>query len=466
MIATKTAIAKHALLPDGWHDDVLLEWDDAGMLTRVAPNDAPDSAKTDDARRIDGIVLPGMANLHSHAFQRAMAGLTEYRSDPADSFWSWRALMYSFAQKLTPPALKAIATQLYIEMLKSGYTSVCEFHYLHHAVGGAPYANPAEHAECLIEAAAEAGIGLTLLPVMYQYANFGSQPPHAGQARFINSPQWMLDLLQRLQRSHPPHAGLRYGVAPHSLRAVSPASLAELLEGAHALDPRTPVHIHIAEQTREVDDCVAANGMRPVEWLLDRFNVDARWCLVHATHMTADETRALAASGAVAGICPTTEANLGDGIFNGVDYTAAGGAWGIGSDSHVGTSMREELRLFEYSQRLRHRQRNVLAGGDGGSVGAYLYRAALHGGAVAAGRPVAGLAPGQRADLLVLDDTHADLCGKRGDRVLDSFVFCNHAAAPVRDVLCGGRWVVRHGCHPQQAASAAAYAGALRELLA
>ncbi len=454
-------IAEHVLLPSGWHNDVQLEWDDAGCLTRIAP----DSEITEAMPFIKGIVLPGMPNLHSHAFQRAMAGLTEYRSDPSDSFWSWRTLMYNFAQKLTPPALKTIATQLYIEMLKSGYTSVCEFHYLHHDIGGKPYANPAEHAECLIEAARDAGIGLTLLPVMYQYSNFGDKAPHAGQARFINSPDWILDLLQRLQRTHPSHAGLRYGVAPHSLRAVSRDSLTALLNSLNALDAQAPIHIHIAEQAREVDDCIAAYGKRPVQWLLDTFDVNPRWCLVHATYMTQDETRALAASGAVAGICPTTEANLGDGIFNGVDYTAAGGAWGIGSDSHVSTSMCEELRLYEYSQRLQHRQRNVLVDEHGGSVGAYLYRAALHGGALATGRPVAGLAIGQRADLLVLDHAHPDLCGKRGDRLLDSFVFCNHAPLPVRDVMTGGRWVVQHGRHAHEEASGIAYANALQDLL-
>ena len=462
-MANQRIIAEHALLPGGWHDDVLLEWNDAGMLTRVTP----DTARGDDtAAYLPGIVLPGMPNLHSHALQRAMAGLTEYRSDPADSFWSWRTLMYAFAQKLTPDALRAIATQLYVEMLKGGYTSVCEFHYLHHDIGGRPYANPAEHAECLIAAARDAGIGLTLLPVMYQYGGFGGKPTHAGQARFVNSPDWMLDLLQRLRRSHPEHGGLRYGVAPHSLRAVSKESLAALLDGLAAQDPQAPVHIHIAEQTAEVDDCIAVNGMRPVEWLLEHFPVDRRWCLVHATHMTESETLALARSGAVAGICPTTEANLGDGIFNGATYQQAGGAWGIGSDSHVATHAADELLLYEYTQRLKHRQRNVLAGGDGASVGATLYTAAVAGGARAAARPVDGLAIGRRADLVVLDGAHPDLAGKRGDRALDSLVFCQHGNTPVRDVLAGGRWVVRNGRHDHEEATASAYRAALQSLLA
>lgn len=462
MIQIHQLIADQALLPSGWHKNVLLEWDADGMLTGVTA----DAAEIAVAPRIAGTVLPGIANLHSHAFQRAMAGLTEYRSDPSDSFWSWRTLMYGFAQKLSPPALKAIAVQLYIEMLKAGYTSVCEFHYLHHDIGGKPYANPAENLTCLIEAAQEVGIGLTLLPVMYQYSGFGAQQPHAGQARFINSPEWMISVLERLQAEHPQHAGLRYGVAPHSLRAVSPDSLKQLLAQLKQWDAQAPVHIHIAEQTKEVEDCIAQLGARPVEWLMDNVEVDSRWCLVHATHMTEDETRRLARSGAVAGICPTTEANLGDGIFNGVTYAAAGGVWGIGSDSHVSTSMREELRLYEYSQRLQHRQRNLLVADGGRSVGDYLYREALRGGAAASARPVAGLAVGQRADLLVLDGQHADLCSKQGDQLLDSLVFCNHAQTPIREVMAGGRWVIQNGQHKLQEQSSRAYGATLQALLA
>ncbi|MQQ99892.1 formimidoylglutamate deiminase [Glaciimonas soli] len=455
-------LADRALLPNGWHNNVLLEWDANGILTSVTPNAVDDAI----APRAAGSVLPGMTNLHSHAFQRAMAGLTEYRSDPTDSFWSWRTLMYGFAQKLSPPALKAIARQLYTEMLKAGYTSVCEFHYLHHDVGGMPYANPAENLTCLIEAAEEVGIGLTLLPVMYQYSGFGGKPAHDGQARFINSPEWMMTILQAMQTQHPQHAGLRYGVAPHSLRAVTPESLKQLLAMLQQWDALAPIHIHIAEQTKEVQDSVAQLGARPVQWLLDNVDVNRHWCLVHATHMTEDETLRLARSGAVAGICPTTEANLGDGIFNGVTYTAAQGAWGVGSDSHISTSMCEELRLYEYSQRLQHRQRNVLVADGGRSVGAYLYQSAVQGGAAASGRPVTGLAVGQRADLLVLDDHHADLCGKQGDQILDSLIFCHHAQTPIRDVMTGGRWVIQNGQHQYQDQSLGAYAAALKVLLA
>jgi formimidoylglutamate deiminase len=464
--ASKAILADHAWLPQGWRRNVLLAWDAESVLTTVQADCEP----AGEVEKVQGIVLPGMSNLHSHAFQRAMAGLTEYRS-PAnagagDSFWSWRQLMYAFAQKLGPAALKAIALQLYIEMLKAGYTSVCEFHYLHHDRDGKPYANPAELATCLIEAAQEAGIGLTLLPVLYQYSGFGARAPQPQQARFVSSPEWILTLLQRLQSSHPQHAGLRYGVAPHSLRAVSPDSLKELLAGLARFDRNAPVHIHIAEQRQEVDDCLTTLGARPVEWLLQHAAVDARWCLVHATHMSPAETRALAQSGAVAGLCPSTEANLGDGFFNAIPYDLNGGQWGIGSDSHASVSLREELRLLEYGQRLLSGQRNVLAHDSGGSVGAHLYRGALAGGAAAAGRPVAGLTVGQRADLLVLDPLHPDLGGKRDDQWLDSLIFCNHGATPIGDVMSAGRWVVRAGRHASDERSAAAYRAALESLLA
>lgn len=457
-MTTNQLLAEHALLPEGWRDHVLLEWDANGVLTAAqAEHTAPYAGERAT------LVIPGMVNLHSHAFQRAMAGLTEYRANPVDSFWSWRTLMYRFAARLTPDILKAVARQLYSEMLMVGYTSVCEFHYLHHDANGKPYANAGEMSACLIEAAADAGIGLTLLPVMYQYSGFGAKPPLENQARFINSPQWMLQLLQELQSAHPQHAGLRYGVAPHSLRAVAPDSLRELLHGLHAFDRAAPVHIHIAEQVKEVEDSLAFCGARPVEWLLDNIEVDAHWCLVHATHMTLDETALLAKSGAIAGICPSTEANLGDGIFNGPAYLEAGGTWGMGSDSHICVDAFEELRLFEYSQRLLHRQRNVLADSSG-HVGAGLYRAALRGGAQASGRRVSGLQSGQCADFIVLDADHPDLYGKRGDTLADSLVFARHGTNPVQDVVSGGKWVVKNGQHQRHDAYGAEYRHALKYL--
>ena len=451
-------LAEHALLPEGWRDQVLFEWDDAGLLTKVQ---AGRHAQFDGERA--ALVIPGMTNLHSHAFQRAMAGLTEYRANPVDSFWSWRTLMYRFAAKLTPDILKAVARQLYGDMLMAGYTSVCEFHYLHHDAGGKPYADATEMSACLIEAAADAGIGLTLLPVMYQYSGFGAKPALANQARFINSPQWILTLLQSLQSAHPQHAGLRYGVAPHSLRAVAPDTLRELLSGLQAFDRAAPVHIHIAEQVKEVEDSLAFCGARPVQWLLDNIGVDAHWCLVHATHMTPDETARLAKSGAVAGICPSTEANLGDGIFNGAAYLEAGGIWGIGSDSHICVDALEELRLVEYSQRLLHRQRNVLVGSSG-HVGADLYAGALRGGAQAAGRQVQGLQIGQCADFIVLDADHPNLHGKRGDTLLDSVVFARHGTTLIHDVASRGKWVVRNGKHLQHDTYGSEYRHAMRHL--
>ncbi len=334
-----------------------------------------------------GPVLPGMPNLHSHAFQRGFAGLTEYRSiaadeDPAggDSFWSWRALMYRFALRLSPDALEAIATQLYIEMLRAGYTSVCEFHYVHHDPAGQPYATPAEMSLRLLRAARRAGIGMTLLPVLYQTAGFGGKPAQADQRRFLHGTDAMLALLGDLAPACAEH-GARLGLAPNSLRAVPPESLARAVAGLHAMDATAPVHIHIAEQQKEVDDCLAWCGVRPVEWLLDHAPVDARWCLIHATHMDWDERRRLAHSGAVAGICPTTEANLGDGVFDAAPYLAQQGAWGIGSDSHASVSVAEELRTFEYGQRLGLQRRNVLASAQHAQVADRLWLEAVAGGA-------------------------------------------------------------------------------------
>lgn len=457
-----TLFAERALLPDGWRRNVTLSWGGDGRLVTVEP----DSVAPNDSTHCAGPVLPGMCNLHSHAFQRAMAGLTEYLGHPQDSFWSWRELMYRFAARLTPEALYAVARQLYIEMLKAGYTSVCEFHYVHHDPDGHPYANPAHLSEQLIAAARDVGIGLTLLPVLYQHSGFGGQPPSPQQARFIASNDWMLDLLSRLRRDHPAHDALRYGVAPHSLRAVGPAALDALRAALHAEDAQAPIHIHIAEQTREVEDGIAALGARPVRWLLDTQPVDARWCLVHATHLSPDETVALAASGAVAGLCPSTEANLGDGLFDAIRYLEAGGRWGIGSDSHVSVSLREELRLLEYGQRLHERRRNVLADAGAPAVADRLYQQAVAGGAQAAARPIAGLVAGQRADFVVLDAEHPDLVWRRDDQLLAGLVFCQHADSPIRDVYTGGRRVIAERRHPGEGGAAHAYRAALKTLLA
>ncbi|MEP6557591.1 MAG: formimidoylglutamate deiminase, partial [Burkholderiales bacterium] len=380
--------AADALLPAGWMRNVVLRWNDAGTFTQIEPStDAPPQGM----RTAAGPVIPAMPNLHSHAFQRAFAGLTEFRSaDQQDSFWSWRTLMYRFASRLGPQQVEAIATWLYVEMLEAGYGSVCEFHYLHHAPDGTPYADDAELAHALLRAAQAAGIGITLLPVLYQTSGFGAKPPGEGQRRFIRSTDSMLRLLERLKPICEAQ-NARLGLAPHSLRAVPPDALRDALAGLAALDATAPIHIHIAEQTQEVDDCVRWSGQRPVAWLLDHAPVDARWCLVHATHVDAAEAERGARSGAVAGLCPTTEANLGDGLFDFAHWREAGGAWGIGSDSHVCVNAAEELMLLEYGQRLLTRQRNVGVTTAQPNVATALTLAALQGGAQASGRAVGGL---------------------------------------------------------------------------
>lgn len=451
-----------ALLPEGWRKNVLLRWDAAGSLVDVSPASA-----AGQARSACGPVIAGMPNLHSHAFQRAMAGLTEVMGSPSDSFWSWRKLMYRFAQRLQPEHQEAIARHLYIEMLKAGYTSVCEFHYLHHAPGGAPYADRAELALRLMQAAAEAGIGMTLLPVLYQYGGFGSQPASDEQARFLGSAQSLLELRERLLQVLPENPMRRYGVAPHSLRAVSPEGLEELVSGLRQQrgGQDAPIHIHIAEQWREIQDCLAWCGQRPVQWLLSLQELDARWCLIHATHMDLGEYQGLAASGAVVGLCPTTEANLGDGIIDAGRLLESGTPWGIGSDSHIAVNVRAELRLLEYGQRLHHRRRNVLASEAAPATADRLFAQALAGGAAATGRAVAGLEVGQQADFVVLDGEDVNLADRSPSQLLSALVFCEHDGQPIRDVYVGGRQVVTAGHHPLQESARQAYRRAIADLL-
>ncbi|HKC45333.1 MAG TPA: formimidoylglutamate deiminase [Burkholderiales bacterium] len=449
-----------ALLPSGWAKNVRLEVDAGGVLSAVSPD-----ASAAGAARLAGSVLPGICDLHSHAFQRAMAGLTERRSATADSFWTWRDVMYKFAARLAPEDLEAIAAQLYIELLKGGYTSVCEFHYIHNGSDGRPFANRAEMSERLVRAAARVGIGLTLLPVLYQTANFGGVPPHEGQRRFVTTVDEFLGLVGALRDSGAGDPNVRIGIAPHSLRAVPPEALRDAIRGMDATDAAAPIHIHIAEQTKEVDDCVAWSGRRPVEWLLANHSVSSRWCLVHATHLTEDETFALARSGAVAGLCPTTEANLGDGFFPLPAFLAGRGAFGVGSDSNVSTSSVEELRWLEYGQRLLHRRRAVAASPAMASPGLVLYQGAVAGGATASGRPIAGLAPGQRADFLVIDADTPFLCGRGPDELADAIVFGGNAN-PIRDVFVGGEQVIEQGRHARQEAAQAAYRAAAERLAA
>ena len=450
--------AKNALLPTGWANNVLLQWNANGDLTAVTPNTNPSNHPT-----AAGPLTPGLPNLHSHAFQRAMAGLTEFRGATQDSFWSWRTLMYQFAARLSPEQVEAIATWLYIEMLEAGYTSVCEFHYLHHSADGTPYADDAELSKALLRAAKTAGIAITLLPVLYQTNGFGGTPPTTGQRRFIRSTDSMLRLLETLKPLCDAQ-GARLGLAPHSLRAVPPDSLREAVAGLHAMDTSAPVHIHIAEQTAEVDACLAWSGQRPVEWLLDHAPVDARWCLIHATHMVDAEYQRAAASGAVAGICPSTEANLGDGLFDMPRWRGAGGAWGIGSDSHACVNAAEELMLLEYGQRLQFRQRNVLASADHSQVATATLLQAVAGGAKASGRATNGLAVGQRADFCVLDAQHLALAGLNAPDMLSAHVFASHRTSALDAVWVGGQQHVSQGRHPLRDAAAAAFIQARTQL--
>ena len=447
-----------ALLPQGWCRDVRIGFD-AGRIASLEAGVAP--APGDERH---AIVLPGMPNLHSHAFQRGMAGLAEVRGPSADSFWSWREAMYRFALAMTPAQVEAVACQLYVEMLEAGFTRVGEFHYLHHDAAGQPYADPAEMAVRIAAAAHNTGIGLALLPVFYAHAGFGGAPVGAGQRRFVNSLDGYGRLLEASRAALRAVDGAIVGVAPHSLRAVTPAELAAVV----AMAGTAPVHIHIAEQLKEVDDCVAWSGARPVEWLLDRAAVDGRWCLVHATHMTAAESRRAAASGAVAGLCPVTEANLGDGIFDAPTFTTAGGRYGIGSDSNVQVGVADELRLLEYSQRLALRARNVMAVA-GGSTGRALFDAALQGGAAALGvlprqdvATGAGLAVGSSADMVTLAADHVALCGRTGDAILDAWVFTGQ---PLVDcVWVRGAKQVEAGRHRLRTTVAGAFRTAMAQL--
>ena len=446
----RTLYAHRALLPGGWADHVAITLDTNGAIASVSENEP---VIPQGADLIQGVLIPGMPNCHSHAFQRAMVGLTETRGSSDDSFWSWRDAMYRLLQTIGPDELQAISEQLYIEMLKLGYTGVAEFHYLHHNFDGSPYDDSAEMSHRVIAAASNVGIHITHLPVLYCHSDFGGQAPEAGQCRFVHSIDAYSELLQQLHNRYRNEPNVQLGMAPHSLRAVDEPSLRQAIAALNALDDTAPIHIHIAEQEREVDSCLAHTGARPVEWLLEQFDVDSRWCLIHATHLVERECRALAASGAIAGLCPTTEANLGDGIFPAVDYVQANGRFAIGSDSQVCLNPAEELRLLEYGQRLLKRRRALLAGDGQTSVGEFLFRGAVAGGTRALGINSGQICAGARADLLVLDDQHPTLYGKGDLALLDTWIFaCNDT--PVKDVMVGGQWRVRDGVHPQQEAVA------------
>ena len=428
--------ADHALLAGGWADRVRV----TRLGTRLAEVRSGAAPEPGDTRV--STLLPALSNLHSHAFQRAMAGMTGHRTPGRASFWTWRDLMYRFTDRLTPERMEAIAAMVFMEMQEAGYAAVGEFHYVHHRTGGAPYDDPAEMSVRILAAAAQTGIGLTHLPVLYTSGGAGGQPLAAGQMRFgcdVDRYAGLLAAVRSAVRSLPEDAAV--GIAPHSLRATTPADLAHAL----ALAGGGPIHLHVAEQPQEVADVSAWLGARPVEWLLANADVGPDWCAIHATHMTAAETAGLARTGAVAGLCPITEADLGDGPFDGPGWLAAGGRYGIGSDSNVRIALGEELRTLEYSQRLRDLSRNVMVRGEG-SVGAALYLAAAAGGAQALGRDAGRIESGALADLVAVDAGHASLCGLRVDQLLDGLVF---AAPPgvVTDLWSGGRHRVREGRH-------------------
>ena len=450
--------AAHALLPEGWARDVVLGIGADGTILRVETG-----ARDAGAERAAGPVVAGMPNLHSHAFQRALAGRTGRAGSAGDSFWTWRQAMYAFLDRVDADEFEAIAAQAYVEMLKAGYTAVAEFHYVHRDPAGRAYADRAELSHRIVAAARDVGIALTLLPVFYAHAGFGGLAPTPGQRRFTLSPDDYAGLLATLS-SEAMGEGLVVGAAPHSLRAVTPPELAAVVAAA---PPAAPIHIHAAEQQREVADCIAWSGRRPVEWLLTHAGVDARWCVVHATHLMPEETAGLAASGAVAGLAPTTEADLGDGTFGARAYLDAGGAFGVGSDSNTGIDPFAELRQLEWSQRLQRQQRNVLADGNRPQlpVGQALYAAAAAGGAQAIGRRTGVLAVGRRADLVVLNEMDPALAGQRCEDVLDAAIF-GPSRRPVRDVMVGGRWVVREGRHPDEEAILARYLVTLARLAA
>jgi len=440
--------ADWALLESGWAERPRFGVA-GGEIVSVETGAAP------AARHFAGAILPGMTNLHSHAFQRSFAGRTEFAGGGGD-FWSWREAMYRAAGAIEPDTLAPVAAYLGMQLLRGGFTSLVEFHYLQNGRDGQPYAHRPAMAEAVIEGAQQAGIGLTLLVGVYETGNFGGAPLVGGQRRFDTSPEAALRILGDLAG-----AGVRLGLSPHSLRAVPPESLLECVLGLAAMDASAPVHIHLSEQQAEVEACVAALGARPVEWVLENAPAGENWCFIHATHTSDTERRGMASRLVVAGLCPSTEGNLGDGIFGLPDFVASGGRFGVGTDSHVGLDAFGELRLLEYSQRLRSETRNVLAGADGHS-GRLLWQRAAAGGAGAAGRPVGVLKVGARADFVVIEAT-AETEGMHPDFWLDAAVFTG-LRPPVRQVVVGGDWVVRDGAHVREAAIAAAYRRALRRI--
>jgi formimidoylglutamate deiminase len=430
--------AERILLSSGWHNEQTLTIEN-GVITAIESGYIGDTEKV-------GVVIPGMVNCHSHAFQRAFAGFSEQGSEGKDSFWTWRSIMYKFIDQLTVKDAQTIATQLYIEMLKMGYTRVAEFHYLHHEISGDNHAELAEMAKAIFKASQHSGIGLTLLPVLYRFSGFGPLPANEGQKRFINSVEQFNQLVSDCFTLSKGYENTNVGIAPHSLRAVDKPSLDQAVKHVRSLDNKAPVHIHIAEQQKEVDDCLAHYGQRPVEWLLNNAALDEQWCLIHATHINEQERQGIVASKAIAGICPTTEANLGDGIFPTTEFLAEQGTIAIGSDSHISVNPVEELRWLEYAQRLIKQQRAMLASESEASVGRNLWQQAARGGAQSTNSNTGELALGKQADLLVLNTDKVALFAHHDQHILDSMIFASQQNM-VNDVMVNGHWVIKAGAH-------------------
>ncbi len=443
-----------ALLPGGWADRVRIGVTE-GCIDRVDSGVEPEEG---DERHALGV--PGLGNVHSHSFQRGLAGLTERRGPTDDSFWTWRELMYRFVERMDPDEFEAVAALAFAEMLESGFTHVGEFHYVHHDKGGLPFADPGELAGRIAAAAHETGIGLTLLPTFYAHSGFGGAAPSERQRRFVCDLDRFARIVESSRKAIEPLFGACLGVAPHSLRAVTAAELAAVV----ALGRGSPLHIHIAEQTKEVDDCIAWSGLRPVQWLLQNAPVDEHWCLVHATHADERELEQIVATGAVVGLCPMTESSLGDGIFPAARFLGLGGRFGLGTDSNIRIDAGEELRTLEYSQRLKSRMRNVLASGSGESTGRTVFDAALSGGSRALRAP-RGLEPGAVLNLVSLCAGHAALAERAGNPILDSWIFSGDRGV-VEHVWRGGHKVVVDGHHVHRGTITARYRRALRSLLA
>ena len=464
--------AENILLADGWASKQTITIEQ-GLITAI------ESGMIVGAEVAKGAVIPGMVNCHSHAFQRAFAGFSEQGSEGQDSFWTWRKIMYQFLAQLTELDAKKIAKQLYIEMLKMGYTRVAEFHYLHHDIDGTSYnkntaeaitsgerpASLATMAQAIFVAAKESGIGLTLLPVLYQYGGFGEQTPSDGQKRFINSTEQFNQLVSDCFTLSEQYPNTNVGIAPHSLRAVDKVSLTSAIKHVRSLDKQAPIHIHIAEQQQEVADCLAHFGKRPVQWLLDNVELDKHWCLIHATHLDEQERKGIIAKQAIAGLCPTTEANLGDGIFPTMEFLAEQGTIAIGSDSHISVNPIEELRWLEYAQRLIKHQRAILATPEQASVGQNLWQQAAKGGAQSTNSNTGSLAIGKQADLLVLDSDKTKLFANESQHLLDSVIFASQQN-PVADVMVNGVWHIRAQQHVEQAQTSEDFAQLLVKLSA